>query len=414
MKSLLFLFLKEFAKQERVNLMIIEKDKCCGCSVCANVCPKGCISLASDFEGFLYPEIDNSKCINCGLCRKKCPVLQSNGSDENRIPEAYAVKAKDLELRLSSSSGGAFSLLANYILKKGGVVCGAAMTSDCKSVEHIIIDKQDDLYKLRGSKYVQSNIGSVYKDLLPIIKSGQEVLFSGTPCQIDGLRKFLGKDYDNLLLVEVICHGVPSPEILKNYVNWQERKSGAQIVKIDFRHKKRSWTIFGNRLENSQRKVLYSTLREDPYLLMFLRNYCLRPSCYNCHFKNFKPRADFSLGDFWGVKNVHPDFFDDKGISLVLSHNKTAKNVFEKLKGEMEYKESDCMAALKYNICMLESVKRPKERDTFFEDMNKMDFNSLKVKYASVSFKQKIINRLEMYGLLEAAKRIYKLIHLRK
>lgn len=396
--------------------MIIEKDKCCGCSVCANVCPKGCISMVSDFEGFLYSEIDKSKCIDCGLCKNKCPVLLSLKSDiaEENIPIAFAVKAKDLELRLNSSSGGMFSLLANYVLKKEGVVCGAAMTTDCKSVEHIIVDKPDELYKLRGSKYVQSSIDSVYKELLPIIKSGQTVLFSGTPCQIDGLRMFLGKDYDNLLLVEVICHGVPSPEILKNYINWQERKSGAQIVKIDFRHKKFGWTVFGNRLENSKRKVLYSTLREDPYLLMFLRNYCLRPSCYNCHSKNFKPRADFSLGDYWGVKNVLPDFFDDKGISLVLLHNEKAKNIFEKLKSEMEYKETDCMTALKYNICMLESVKKPKERDTFFEDMSNMDFNSLKKKYASVSFKQKIKDRLEMYGLLKAAKRICKLIRLKK
>ncbi len=309
----------------------------------------------------MYPEIDKSKCVNCGLCKAKCPVLSSLKSDnlKDKIPNAFTVKAKDLDLRLNSSSGGVFALLANYILKKGGVVCGAAMTMDCKSVKHIIIDNHEDLYKLRGSKYVQSNIDTVYKDLLPIIKSGKQVLFSGTPCQIDGLRHYLGKDYDNLLLVEVICHGVPSPELLKKYINWQEYKSGAQIVKIDFRHKKCGWTVFGNRLENSKRKVLYSTLREDPYLLMFLRNYCLRPSCYNCHAKSFKPRADFTLGDFWGVKEVLPEFYDDKGVSLVLIHKEKARNIFEKLKNEMEYKETDCLTALKYNICMLESVKKP-------------------------------------------------------
>ncbi len=397
--------------------MIIEKDKCCGCSVCANACPKDCISMIADFEGFLYPEIDKTKCVNCGLCKAKCPVLLSLKSDnyENKNPEAYAVKAKDLDLRLNSSSGGMFSLLANYVLKKRGIVCGAAMTTDCKSVEHIIIDKPDELYKLRGSKYVQSSIDSVYKELLPIIKSGKEVLFSGTPCQIDGLRKFLGKDYDNLLLVEVICHGVPSPKIFKNYINWQEEKSKAQIVKVDFKYKKRNgWQHYETLLKSKNKRLFLSDHRYNPYMLMFLRNYCLRLSCYNCHAKNFKPRADFSLGDYWGVKNVLPDFFDDNGISLVLLHNEKAKNIFEKLKSEMEYKETDCMTALKYNICMLESVKKPKERDTFFEDMNNMDFNSLKKKYASVSFKQKIKDRLEMYGLLELTKRIYKLIRLRK
>lgn len=374
--------------------MLLKKNNCCGCASCANACPKSCICMVKDDEGFLYPHIDETTCVHCGLCQKACPILNSI-NDEERVPEAYAVKIKDIDLRLKSSSGGVFSGLANYILQQNGVVCGAAMTSDCKGVEHIIIDKQEDLYKLRGSKYVQSNVGFMYKETLTLLKSGKKVLFSGTPCQISGLRTFLNKEYDNLLCVEVICHGVPSPDLWAKYIDEQERKTGAKIVKVDFRHKKLGWKLFGTRLENSQRKVLYSTLRNDPYLLMFLRDYCLRPSCYNCHAKNFKQRADFTIADFWGIQNVIPEFFDDKGISLVLTHNRKAQEVFDVIKESIEYQKTDCMVALKGNMSMLKSVARPSERDFFFTDMHNMDFIDLSKKYAHVSLKQRIKNYLK-------------------
>lgn len=373
--------------------MLIDKNKCCGCASCANACPKSCISMIKDDEGFLYPHIDETICINCGLCKKACPVLNSI-NDEERVPEAYAVKIKDIDLRLKSSSGGIFSVLANYILQQNGVVCGAAMTSDCKGVEHIIIDKQEDLYRLRGSKYVQSTIGSIYKEILSVLNSERKVLFSGTPCQISGLRTFLSKEYDNLLCVEIICHGVPSPDLWAKYIDEQERKTGAKIVKVDFRHKKLGWKLFGTRLENSQRKVLYSTLRNDPYLLMFLRDYCLRPSCYNCHAKNFKSKADFTIADFGGIQNIIPEFFDDKGVSLVLIHNRKAQEVFESIKENIEFQKTDCMTAKKYNPSMIMSVKRPLERDSFYLDMNNMDFESLSRKYASVTLKQRILDMI--------------------
>ena len=426
-------------------MVVLSHERCCGCGACVNICPKECINMVSDSEGFLFPEIDESKCVDCGLCRSVCSVLSNQyddkidanqsvsishrslreqplqsalptaaplcGAASSCIPEAYGVKAKDIDLRLASSSGGFFSVIAKYILKDCGVVCGASMTDDCKGVKHIIIEKEDDLFKLRGSKYVQSDIGTIYKELLPILRSGRKVLFTGTPCQIDGFKDFLNKDFDNLICAEVICHGVPSPKLWNNYIDWQEAKTKAQIVKVDFRHKKCGWIVFGNRLENSQRKVLYSTLRDDPYLLMFLRDYCLRQSCYNCHAKNFSPRADFTLGDFWGIQNILPDFFDDKGVSLVLVHNEKAKKIFDILSSDMEFKKVDCMEALKGNICMLESVKRPKERDTFFKDMNTMSFKALSKKYAYVSPKQKLINLLEKYHLLKFARKIKGLIN---
>lgn len=391
-------------------MMLAEKTKCCGCAVCVDVCPNNFISMEKDGEGFLYPVIDDSKCLNCGLCKSKCPVLSNEIEKEKIIPEAYGIKAKDTELRLASSSGGMFSIIANHVLSEGGIVCGAAMANDCKSVEHILVDKQEDLYKLRGSKYVQSKIGNTYRKLESELKKGRKVLFSGTPCQVSGFRSFLGKDYDNLLLVEVICHGVPSPDLWVKYIDDRERKTKAQIVKVDFRHKKRGWTVFGSRLENSQRKVLYSTLREDPYLLMFLGDYCLRPSCYSCNFKGFKVKTDFTLGDFWGIQSVVPEFFDDKGVSLVLVHSEKAKTLFKKLANLLDFVKVDCMTALKHNIVMIQSVKKPVERDKFFEDMNKMDFDCLTKKYASVRFKQKLINRLEMYGLLDPARKLAKAV----
>lgn len=387
--------------------MFIEKNKCCGCGACVNTCPKKCISMQKDNEGFSYPSIDDSVCVKCGLCEKSCPVLNSSENEE-RIPDAYAVKIKDTNLRLVSSSGGMFSVLADYILGLGGVVCGAAMTSDCKAVEHIIIDKQEDLFKLRGSKYVQSNIGFVYKELLTILNAGKQVLFSGTPCQISGLRSFLKKEYNNLLCVEVICHGVPSPDLWKKYTEDQERKNGAKIVNVNFRNKKLGWKYYEIGMETSQQKLYLGNSRNNPYLLMFLRDYCLRPSCYNCHAKNFKPRADFTIADFWGIQNAMPGFYDDKGISLVLLHNNKAKNIFEAIKENIEFQVTDCMTALKSNMSMLKSVKRPSERDSFFSDMNNMDFSLLSKKYAYVPLKQRIRNYLELKGYLAFLGRLYK------
>lgn len=384
-----------------MKIQLVSKTECCGCGACANRCPGGCITMLPDTEGFLYPQIDPARCTECGLCEQACPVSHPvRGTAET--PAAYGARAKDMDLRLKSSSGGVFSLLAERTLDRGGVVFGAALTPDCKAVRHIAVTERGRLAPLRGSKYLQSEIGDAFRQVLGHLEEGREVLFTGTPCQIDGLKRFLGRDRQGLLCMEVICHGVPSPALWERYIAYMGERSGAPIQKADFRHKKLSWTIFGARLENSKRRVLYSTLHKDPYLQMFLKNICLRPSCYQCPSRGLDRRADLTVGDFWGIENVAPELDDDKGTSLVLIHTEEGARAFSDISADLDMRRVDCMAALAGNICMLESVARPAGRERFFEDLGRMPFCELQRKYVPVTRKERAKIFLQERGLWTA------------
>lgn len=386
-------------------VVLSDKTKCTGCTACLAVCPLDCISMRVDIEGFLYPDVDNSKCVSCGACEKVCPVLYQTAK-EQAVPQAYGIRAKDMELRLKSSSGGIFTLLAERILEDGGAVFGVSMSPDCKSAHHIMVETPAALAALRGSKYIQSSLDDTFRTVRTELENGRKVLFTGTPCQADGLKNFLGREYDNLLCVEIICHGVPSPALWREYVEYLEKKTGAPIVKAEFRHKKLGWKLFGARLENSKRRVLYSTLRNDPYILMFLKNQCLRPSCYQCHSKGLTRNADLTVGDFWGIQNVAPELDDDKGTSLVLVHTEKGNRALRAILEETEYQEVDCMAALKDNPAMLRSVGRPAARDSFFVDMGAMNFKALQKKYIVISGKDRLKYVLERTKLLPLTYRL--------
>ena len=223
---------------------IENKTKCSGCHACANACPKNCISMTSDEEGFWYPQVDKSKCIDCGLCEKICPIIHKWQPDNSRTTTAMAAINTNEEIRLKSSSGGLFTLIAENIIDQGGVVFGAAFTDDFKSVRHICVDNIADLDKLRGSKYVQSKIGDTYKQAKEYLDSGRKVLFTGTPCQLGGLYSYLRKPYENLFTQDIICHGVPSPMVWERYVDFREKKSASSTQRMFFRHKKYGWKTF--------------------------------------------------------------------------------------------------------------------------------------------------------------------------
>lgn len=382
-----------------------DKSKCTGCTACAAVCPLSCITMRSDGEGFLYPEIDRDRCVACGKCETVCPVdhpLQTVKAE----PEAYGVKAKDWGLRLSSSSGGVFSLLAEEVLGRGGAVFGTAMAADCKSARHVMAEAPEALAALRGSKYLQSDLEDTFRRVKEELDR-RPVLFSGTPCQVDGLRAYLGREYENLLTVEVICHGVPTPKLWKKYVEHQADKSGGEIVKAEFRHKKCGWHIFGSRLENSNRKVLYSTLREDPFIQVFLRDLCLRPSCYQCPSKGLDRSADLTIGDFWGIEAVAPELDDDKGTSLVLAHTEKGQKALEAILPRTDWKQVDCMAALRSNQAMLRSVERPEGRDAFMADMDRLPFADLAKKYVPRSGRDRLIDVVQKLGLMPLARKAW-------
>ena len=301
--------------------------------------------------------------------------------------KVYACYNKDKDVRLSSSSGAVFSSLAEYVFNKKGVVYGVAMSEDCYSAGFIAVTDKNGLAKLRGSKYLQAQVGNIYKKVKADLQSGMMVLFTGTGCQVNGLKSFLGKDYNNLICMDVICHGAPSPALWKEYVQHQERKAGGNLKGINVRCKDNSWTDFGMKevlktIPGDSVKKFYVSKDKDPYMQMFLRDYCLRPSCYECAAKKEKT-SDLTVADFWGIKKAAPEMNDGLGTSLVLIRTKKGQEIFDCISGEMKFKEVTYEAGVKGNPAEYKSCARPSQRETFFDDMHTMSFEELERKYAA-------------------------------
>ena len=370
---------------------INEKKDCCGCNACVQICPKHCITMFPDIEGFLYPQVDFDICVGCGLCVEVCPVINQN---ESRLPLAvYAAKNKNEEIRLKSSSGGIFTLLAEKIIKEKGVVFGARFDENW-NVIHDYTETIEGLEWFRGSKYVQSVIGNNLKKAKQFLTEGRKVLFSGTPCQIAGLKKYLRKEYENLLAVEVVCHGVPSPKVWRDYIEYKRAKRGTGknsvssslnelpvVTGISFRDKSNGWKKFGFKIsyaafkaaENTVSKSVISNseitpFNEDLFMKGFLKNLYLRPSCYHCAARQGKSGADISIADYWGVQSIHPELDDDKGTGLVLINTKHGVNYFNSIKDQIDSLISSYDKAIMQNPCIIKSVKQPKQRIIFWSN----------------------------------------------
>ena len=366
-------------------ITLTNQTNCCGCSACANVCPKNCISIHADEEGFLYPQVDKAACVNCGLCEKVCPIL--NKPQTFPVLKTYAAKHNSTEIKLKSSSGGMFSALAEIILKEGGVVFAAAFDKEW-NVVHTYAEKMEDLDKLRRSKYVQSDIQKTYQQAKQFLEQGRKVLFTGTPCQIAGLRNFLGKEYNNLLTAELFCHSVPSPAVWQKFLTENTQKD--KIKAIDFRHKRFGWDksflnitykdgsclpkvpFYLKLLENWKRGVL---LRRVYKLNFFISNLYERPSCHACSFKGLDKCADFSMGDLWGVRKTYPKQYDRQGISVLLVNTPKAQEMLKKCDLQMEKIDIQKVAA--YNPYLLTSVKPHPKRAEFFARYQQENFNQL-------------------------------------
>ena len=304
-------------------------------------------------------------------------------------PQAYAVMNKNLEQRLHSSSGGVFVLLAEYVISRGGVVFGAKFDSAFRVI-HDYTETLHGISEFQGSKYVQSRMGNAYVKAKEFLESGREVFFTGTPCQIAGLKAYLGKDYANLLTADVICHGSPSPLVWKKYVEYRENTANATTLRMLFRHKKYGWKAFAVLFEYSNNTAYEQMMRKDPYMYGFLKNIYLRPSCYNCKFKGEKRFGDITLGDFWGIQNVLPEMDDDKGTSLVLINTLQGKQVFESIKELIMYKEVLVEVMGKYNSAAVKSVEKSPRREAFFEDLAEMGIGELFDKYCVDNWKEKV------------------------
>lgn len=295
-----------------------EKSECCACGACANVCPKNAIAMREDERGFLFPTVDSAACVECGACVKVCAFKSSESPSTQ--PDVYAVKAKNGDDMARSASGGAFVAMARCVLESGGVVVGCALNENVLPT-HIRIESVDELPKLQGSKYAQSDVGLVFRDVKAALQSGRTVLFSGTPCQCDGLRSYLGRDYDNLFCVELICHGVPSAAFFRAYLDLLEKRWKGRIVDVAFRDKKRGWGAllrvdYVDARGRLRRK--YLAHEESCYYEYFWRGYLYRESCYRCPYATPSRRADFTIGDYWGVQRAHPEIDAANGVSVVL------------------------------------------------------------------------------------------------
>lgn len=374
-------------------IKIENKEKCCGCSGCLNICPKNAIKMVEDEKGFKYPKIDEEKCINCGLCEKVCPIINKQNEEKKDII-TYACINKNDDERENSSSGGIFILIAKEIIKKNGVVFGAQFDENF-DVIHSYAETKDDLMKFMGSKYVQSDLQNSYKMVKKFLDEDRYVLFTGTPCQIEGLKSFLRKDYKKLYTQDIICHGVPSPMIWRKYKEYRKQKDGEKPLNIFFRDKTFGWhsSCLKFQYKNSDYKNIKT---DDYYMRTFLKNTILRDSCYACSFKKKYRISDITLADFWGIQNELPEFDDDKGTSLMIINSEKGKEIFEDIRQNLKYKQVNLDDLIKYNSAMIKSSKIDPSSQKFYSNINKRRFDkNVKKNCDYKPLYKKIINKIK-------------------
>jgi len=367
---------------------INEKTNCCACQACFNICPKQAIEMVEDENGFMYPKVNKEKCINCGVCEKVCPIL--NQTKIENTPKAFACMNKNEEVRLESTSGGIFTLIATVIIKKGGVVFGAAFDEEF-GVYHTYCETIEELKKFRGSKYLQSNIKDSYKKAKEFLDSGRYVLFTGTPCQIEGFKSYLlGKEYSNLYLQDIICHGVPSPKVWKLYKEYREKKIDSNLTKMSFRSKKEEgWNRYHISMNFENQKEYTKLHNDDVYMKAFLKHLSLRESCTDCKFKKKNRISDITLADFWGIKNIKPELNDEKGTSLVIVNSGKGKELLNAISSDMICEEVNFEIAISFNKSFFKTSEKNPKSNQFFIEIEKNDFEDVVKKFIPAEKKMK-------------------------
>lgn len=354
-------------------ITITNKTDCCGCGACASRCVTSCITMAPDEEGFNYPLVDTDKCIHCGLCERVCPLLHKPQPHE--ILAVIGCKNKNEAVRFVSSSGGFFSIAAEKILGRQGTVFGAAF-DDNWHVRHIAVTSGNAMNKLRGSKYVQSDISTTYQDAEKLLQAGHTVLFSGTPCQIGGLKGYLRKDYERLYTIDVVCHGVPSPKVYQTRLDEVTELSSSPVIKVNFRDKTPGWKRF-NIVFQTENHIFATHKRRGPYMRLFLNNVSTRPSCSDCAFNNKHSLADLTIADYWGVNKHFPLFDDDKGVTLVLVNTEKGAGLFADCQSELECQQTDFKRGAEYNAALSKKMTPHPSRQLFFAELDHKSLSAL-------------------------------------
>lgn len=368
-------------------LHIKEKTECCGCKACEQACPQHCIQMLPDSEGFFYPKINEEQCVQCGLCERICPMTKKFELPSKEV-SVSACKIKDEPVRMQSSSGGIFSLLSSSVLKQGGAVFGAAVKRD--KVFHKMVQEPEQLPSLRGSKYVQSDMGDCFKLAQNLLKQNKKVLFFGTPCQIAGLHSFLGRDYESLLAVDCVCLGVPSPGIFSSYVKYREAEANAKLDQTIFRDKSTGWKEYSITMLFDDSSFYSRKHSEDPYLRGFGKCLFLRPACYSCRFKGMHRASDITLGDYWGISGKYPEFDDDKGISLVIVNTPKGMEAFDLIREELNLLPSTYEHAKSTHPSLIQSIPPSPKREEFFQRYSKEPVMPLLHKMSQPSSAEKL------------------------
>jgi coenzyme F420-reducing hydrogenase beta subunit len=379
------------------------KEDCCACEACANICPNDAISMVEDQFGFLYPLINHEICVDCKLCKKVC-AYQNHIKNDVSIG-FYAAMAKDDEIILNSSSGGVFFAIARSILKNKGIVYGCTMhhSNNGLSVKHIRIDDMDQLYRLQGSKYVQSSIGNIYKLVKKDLIEKKCVLFSGTPCQVEGLKGYLGKtNYGNLFLVDLICHGVPSLSLFQDYIKHLEKKIAGKIIDYKFRHKTFGWGLSVKIIFITKKKKVktkYISAMRSSYYQLFLNEDILRDSCYSCKYASPNRSGDITIGDYWGIETEHPEYLKDnggmfdkvKGISCLLCNSEKGKSLIIKHGEDLLLAESSFEKIARSNSNLIRPTKTSMNRQSVLDEYYKSGYDALDKRHNKNIGKRRVI-----------------------
>ena len=398
---------------------IEDKKECCGCWACYNACPKHCIGMKEDEEGFRYPVVDASLCIDCGLCEKVCPVIHADKADTPHAQQGFLAQHKDEDIRKESTSGGAFTAIASWIIRQGGIVYGAGYRKGTFIVEHQGVETEKDLSVFRNSKYVQSNVMNTFKEALGHLKAGRWVCFSGTPCQIEGFRSFLrGREYEKLVCVDLVCRGIPSPRILTRYIEAQQALIGGEFTNVLFRDKHYGYHYSSFSIYNKEKgKDYHKGVDSNAYLRAFFNNLSDRPSCYDCRFKKRYRKSDLTLWDCFPIEKFTKQM-DGKGTTRVLVQSDKGEMIMNAIRDELRTVRVEPDKLVKDVREMFHSVPMNPQREQFFTDCNTMLPVDFFRKWFPVTWKVRLnaFVRLTCHrlGIYTFAKRMFMLVYTRK
>ncbi len=396
--------------------MIDIKDKrnCCGCNACASICPKHCITMTEDNEGFLYPFVDNSICIECGLCEKVCPIIQVKPEVTNPNQRAFLVQHKNDKILRESTSGGAFTAISKWVLSKGGIVFGASLNENFE-VFHSYVERYEDLYKFRNSKYVQSQINVAYIQAKKILQDDRYVLFSGTPCQLEGLFSFLRKPYSKLITVDVVCRACPSPLVLRKYLEMQQKNLNIKLKDIKFRDKYHGYKYSTMSLFDKGKKDYHEGIDTDFYLRSFFSGVNIRPSCTKCVFRKRYRNTDFTIWDCFDVDKFSKELDNDKGVTRILTHSSLANEIIKDLYKDLKIIQINPDEAVEGVKEMFYSVSFNPKREDFFHDLGVMDTEKCFHKFFPITLRHRLEKQARLWsnrlGIYKWTKKLFKTIN---